>query len=293
MKSKKSKIFGNSKKSKTFPSKKGMMMPIVVMLILFVMISLILISFFYPALLFGKERADIEACRLSVLATSKMTFEGIRETLGFQLNCPAHEVEIKLTDSNKISKQIANEMYDCWYKMGNGKVNPFPKGFFEIESKKFCVICSEIKFSDKTKRTVTEIPNFVHYLIDTTIPNSDLSYYDYLSGTVKVEGSVKEELRKKNIVDKIDTGQSYYILYSVFRRNLWEKTIGVIGGAAGGIGLVALFGGSIISLPAAVVGGGLAIVGYSTGAQAEDRIYAISLIPREKLQEIDCDYLVQ
>ncbi len=291
-------------------TKKGLMASTLTKLILFLVIALILIVFVGKVALFGKERSDVEVCRLSVLAASKMKWEEVKSTLGLQLKCPTHKVEIKSTDENKIKKEIADEMYSCWYKMGEGKVNPFPKGAVQLVGNKFCVICSEIEFSEKTQERVKKVSDFMQFLADTNIPNSNMSYYSYINGGVRVQGSVSEELKKTNIVDEIDTSKTYYIIYTVLQKDLWKKMITSISAFSAGAGagyLVAVGIASVVPggqlVAASIIGAGViiggttgTIAGYSFGTKYEDTVYAISLIPQNiPLGEggMNCTHLIQ
>ena len=69
---------------------------------------------------------------------------------------------------NATMKAIADEMADCWWMFGEGKVDYVRKG---VLNENYCSICSVIHFDEKLKEKINDI-------------NYD-EFYDYLSQTKK------------------------------------------------------------------------------------------------------------
>ncbi len=137
------------------------------------------------------EDADIETCRLSVLAQSQMKALGKSVV---PLDCPrrnlkiySNKVEINGKKSSKYEfKEIstedinfifAEELRSCWYKMTEGNRDIFENSiFYGVDNT--CLICSEIEFNDNLKGKT--FLGLSLYLKSTKIPKTAVSYQDYL-----------------------------------------------------------------------------------------------------------------
>ena len=97
---------------------------------------------------------------------------------------------VKVADREDAEQVIAKEIVSCWEMMGGGKVGLFNDwfvqtyGFGTITSS--CVICSRIAFDkenlNKSGIDVNEI-NVRNYMITHRMPNKEVSYFVYLTGT--------------------------------------------------------------------------------------------------------------
>ncbi|MCX6711313.1 MAG: hypothetical protein NTZ02_04485, partial [Candidatus Woesearchaeota archaeon] len=112
--------------------------------------------------------SDREVCRASVVA--KWATTHIMADSIFQLNCKSHITSITAASlpksqadaENQIKKQIANEMYDCWYE--------FNRGQFRLDSlltiaksggsKGLCVVCADITFDKALSENYPIITGF-------------------------------------------------------------------------------------------------------------------------------------
>jgi len=269
-------------------------------LILFLVIALILIVFFGKVALFGRECSDLWACRLSVLASSKISKEVV------EIKCPMKEVEITKADEDVIKKELAGEMAHCWYKMGEGKVSPFERDWFH--RKRICVLHSEIEFDKKVQEKIPTINNFLTYLADNEVDakcvKRNITYFTYFTGA-EIEN--KEELRRQ-IIDSIDTKEKYNIFYIIDKDRKLGVDIGVAAGAV--VGTVLLFvpipGARIIGIGKLIATAGIVTKtaltagaiykGYQFGKEHEKDYITIALIPQDiQLGEggMECDELRQ
>lgn len=170
-----------------------------VALLILILGALILFSFSGKLTNLLKEDADIETCRLSVLAqaqTRKTPGIGI-STPGtlIPLDCPRRslkifedKVEINGKKSNKyefkkltadeMNRIAAEELRLCWYKMAEGNKNIFEQSYLIEFKTDTCLICSEIEFDKNIKNGPFE--GLVDYLKSNKIPKGDVSYFYYL-----------------------------------------------------------------------------------------------------------------
>lgn len=182
-------------------NKKAVSPEIMVVLLIFVIGAMILLLF--GSALAGqlKEDADIETCRLSVLAqaqTRKIPVVGV-STPGtlVPLDCPRRNLKIfenkveingkktkkyefkKLTN-DEVNRIFAEELRLCWYKTGEGNRNIFENSYL-FGAYYTCLICSEIEFDNTLKGKSFE--ELLEYLKTRKIPKSDITYFYYLIRT--------------------------------------------------------------------------------------------------------------
>jgi hypothetical protein len=160
----------------------------------------VVVIFFSNALnLFGKA-ADDQKCRLTVLAQQlKPTGTSL-----ISLSCPRHNLNVSengvrilqndkwkpmtvfetplAKDPKQFYKLAADEMADCWYKMGEGKVNVFNKDFGTGYYRNTCIICSSINFDRSPDLPLGTIDDFKKYLENNyyTKNGKNVKYYDYM-----------------------------------------------------------------------------------------------------------------
>ena len=94
--------------------------------------------------------------------TEYVCISGGGECEGFNYG---RKVEVDASDKNEIMKVIADEMVDCWWMFGEGKVE-YVKGYRDFH----CGICSIIEFDSEIKEKYSSNGIF-HYL----------RFYDFLS----------------------------------------------------------------------------------------------------------------
>ena len=226
-------------------NKKGALTQTVIISIVIIIFSAAIIFFFFKALPY-KELIDKEACHQSVVLRNNAFLRGeniLPELI--PLNCKTQEIEISSTNEEFIKREIANAMYDCWWMLGEGKMNFFES---ELTKQSYCVLCSTIKFSESTQEKISKINGFDEYLISTNIPNKNTTYLQYFSGDPEIAFTEENLITEDGAF--IDTSTDYVIVYSVVKRDkLIESFTAPAGGLLVGVGAI----------------GGLAAVGITVG----------------------------
>jgi len=163
------------------------------------------------------ETSNKEICRNSVVLKSKGgVFTG-------KLDCkvnymcisgggkcedinPTVTVKVDLNNKEEIIKAIADEMADCWWMFGEGKLDYL--GFTEkgVLEKTTCAICSIIRFDNKIldKEYKISYREFYNYLNSTNNVGS-ISYLTYL-----FDSSTVDEFQEKSYL-KIDIDNNFIL----------------------------------------------------------------------------------
>jgi len=158
-----------------------------------------------------RQMADREACHDSVILRSNQLLGGLVESgkAIVPLKCKTQYITIKTSDKEKIKRIIADQMYDCWWMLGEGKYDFFPwttshkLGYGLTASP--CMICSVIKFEGQAKNI--ENIDIVDYLVTHIVPGKNETYADYFLGQ---ENTV---LPAELNVNNISTDKDYAILF--------------------------------------------------------------------------------
>lgn len=190
-----------------------------VVIVIGLLVAIIIFSMLVEIIKSLKKSSDVEICRLSVLGRSvaiKATV--VKSDVPINLDCKTRYVTIKpdgiyinekrnkkdnfrrITDNDaqlKIKKLFAEEMRICWYQFLEGKQTTF--GVFGSPNK--CVICSMIEFSPEAQQQVKEIPGFGKYLMETTMPNTKVTYISYF--TSDETASIQDIPLKTNITSAV------------------------------------------------------------------------------------------
>jgi len=186
--------------------------------IIVLIVSFSVLLFFIFRLNLGGETTNKEICHNSVLLKSKQSFGGA-------LDCRTNYIcisggdkceDFSATDTVKIDmgqgvdyaknqtiKAIADEMADCWWMFGEGKVI-----YAESLSSLNCAICSVVKFDKQIQDKVGEISsdNFYDYL---------LSKKDESTTYIKYLYSVSEKKNLKFQIENIKTNEKYSIVTGI------------------------------------------------------------------------------
>ena len=197
--------------------KKGQIEAYQIVITIIAVLGLVIALFFWYAF---KDVTDVsdDACRLSVLTkttaadklhvstplkcTTKkicITTENAKECTQFLGEENIQTIILTGDDYQKarqIEQAAAENMYNCWSMMGEGKLNLFngasdASGFlsniFAANSiKPVCVICSRVSLgrdiTDTVKgQTILKGVNFPNYLSHNTIPGGDITYIEYFT----------------------------------------------------------------------------------------------------------------
>lgn len=212
-----------------------------------------IIFFFIKAFPFI-ETVDKESCHQSVVLRSQ-SIAGIEPGKALApLNCKTQDIKIDSGNEQFINREIANSMYDCWWMLGEGKLNFFgDESFRDVRitwnegpytARANCIICSTIKFSEAAKNKNLDT---VSYIAETKIPSKDITYLEYFTqpGT-KLPTGVS--------VNKVDTNQDYAIVFMNIKGGSYWNAIKAAGGLMGGGAIV---GFKIGGLQGAAIGAGI------------------------------------
>ena len=177
---------------------------------------------------------------------------------------------IKVKTANETYKEIADEISDCWWMFGEGKVNYAGEDLLE---KNYCSICFQMVFDDSLSK-IEEFKdgkidkrNLQEYLSKTKIPSKKITYMEYLYGA-------NLNLTPSANFGSITLGKQYFTLIGIKSKTsqaLW--TAG--GGAAGalGTGLLLTFFTAPVSIP--LLTATVLVVGTAGGAEAGSYIGTI------------------
>ena len=175
-----------------------------------IMITIIIVSFlvllFFLFRLNPVETSSKQICYNSVVLADK------GEGLIGNLDCRTNYLTITDTDRNEVLKVLADEMADCWWMFGEGKLD-----YGEIQSPTIkYALCSTVEFDEKTQKTTSEISYSELYEYMRTHQSShdnSKSYLSYIYGInnvtlLKVQSQFTIDLAR----DKIKTNQKYSII---------------------------------------------------------------------------------
>ncbi len=254
-----------------FPkSRRGEITTQQIVLLIILIVSFAVILFFLIRLNLGKT-SDQEVCHNSVVTRGS----GVIPQESIPLTCKTSYICItkdgscesftspeikKITTQNEVYDILANQMADCWWMFGEGKLNYVGKTF---DKELYCSICSQIRFDnsiDIFNNGKINQKDLYNYLAITNMSGSDKTYLDYLLGITNSQ-AIEEELKKNNSdFTVIDINKQHSIVMGIFSK------VGLLSWTA--IGVAA---GGLIAVGAAILTGGVSIpitIVIATGAAA-------------------------
>lgn len=129
------------KKGFVFPSINLMLAAVVGILFIIIVAKVIIIM---------NSGDDIEKCKASVLVSHQANMiPDVTKQRIVNIDCNSNDLVLgkdyfkdNSVLTNKILVDVGKEIKNCWYKMGEGKLQPFHESFFV--DKTICVVCSNI-----------------------------------------------------------------------------------------------------------------------------------------------------
>jgi hypothetical protein len=267
-----------------FNIKKGEMSTQQIVLLVILIISFIIILFFIFRLNFNSE-SEKEVCRNSVVmkGTSSVSSEALPLKCSRSYICITQNGDCtgmvkpekkKVKTEEELYQVLGDEMADCWWMFGEGKVNYIGD---TVLKKNYCSICSQIFFDG----SLTEIKGLekgeiskdklYDYLSKTKMSTQDMTYAEYILGTNNINGLKAESLEKEGVgtFGTIYVGRNYYLVTGITSE---ISTIGWVlrGAAAGGAVLVtaATFGVGSVSFTTLLIAEGVGgTVGGTVGTE--------------------------
>jgi len=220
---------------------------IVTLIILIASFAVILYFIFNMGI--GQEQ-DKELCHNSVL----MRDNALIPDEAAPLNCKRQYVCIsadktcesmtdpvlhKVKDKNETFEVLAQELADCWWMFGEGKVNYAGK---DLIQKWYCAQCAQISFDDSMKEIFPDEKfseeELYQYLVDNKVPRTEESYAMYFYGT----DEILEAAEEFNLAfEDITLDKSYYVLTAMHSEFGGLELAGAGAGAGAIVSVVKLF----------------------------------------------------
>lgn len=117
-------------------------------------------------------------------------------------------VKVDPENKNEIMKALADEMSDCWWMFGEGKIDYAGAGTW---TKVACSICSIVEFDETLQETPISYQEFYNYL-KTTPKTKTQTYLQYLYATDTLD-DFDEGFNPDNYLNnKIEFDKTYFIL---------------------------------------------------------------------------------
>lgn len=262
-------------------TKKGEITTQQIVLLIILIASFAVILFFLLRLNLGKT-SESEVCHNSVVTRGS----GVIPKESIPLNCKTVYACLtkdgscekmtspdikKVKTKEEVYETLANEMADCWWQFGEGKLNYVGKDL--LNKNLYCSICSQINFDDSLdmfENGEIDKREFYDYLANTKMSDGT-SYLDYLVG---LEGSqeIKDTLSASGSdFGKINLEKQYYVMMGVVSDVSVLKWVLFGVGAGAGVAVIVLTAGAgtpavlAIAIGAATGGAG----GYFAGTMVK------------------------
>ncbi|MEK6917535.1 MAG: hypothetical protein AABW51_01165 [Nanoarchaeota archaeon] len=190
----------------------------------------------------------------------------------------------KIKMQEDMNKVLAQEQADCWSMMGEGKIQVFTRG---AQNKNRCVVCSRISFDNSVTEKNKEIQGFGKYMISNSVPNQNISYWNYTTS-----GVLPKEYNAS--VDRFATTQKAVLFTEADRTaalSMFQGSTGFLAGCYLGAQGGAIFGafvglgvGSIVTAPAGgivgCIGGGIlgGLIGKASAQEIDSALGNVDYI---------------
>jgi hypothetical protein len=184
-----------------------------IVLLIILLVSFVVILFLLFRLDLGRE-SDIEICHNSVVmkgtpglpadSTSlKCSREYICITKDGSCEGMTKPEIIKAKTKEEVYNILAEEMANCWWKFGEGKVDYIGKDFFIRDN--YCSVWSQVAFDNSIKEIQgleeqISKDEFYNYLALTPVPDKGVNYAEYLFRTNNVN-----ELKSQKLIGEDGT----------------------------------------------------------------------------------------
>lgn len=157
------------------------------------------------------------------------------------------EIE-RVNTQEEIYRVLAEEMANCWWMFGEGKIDYIGKDWFKRDN--YCSICSQIGFDNSIKEIsgIDEELNkdlFYDYLAKTPVPNKEINYAEYFFRTNDLNRLKAQRLQGEDggttvarTFGTIDLDKQHFILVGItseIQGRVWR----IVAGA--GVATVGLF----------------------------------------------------
>lgn len=248
-----------------------------IVILIILITSFVVILFLLFRLNLGKTTED-EICRNSVV----MRGGSVLPEDATPLNCETSYVcftedgsceamtkpeIVKIKSKDELYYAMAEEMADCWWMFGEGKVEYTKKDFGHDN---YCSICSQFAFDNSVKTIedfeegILDKDDFYDYLTKNEV-SEELTYSEYLFGANNIEdlkAMAVQEYEVGGTFGKINLDKQHYLVMGITTEvDGWVLAIGGIG-----VGIGVIVGGAVLgSNPIGWIAGAVVIGGAGAG----------------------------
>lgn len=263
-------------------SKKGELTTkqIVSLIILITSFAIILVFIFFLDL---GETTDKEICHNSVVMRSN----SILPTESIPLDCKTSYICIsedgscekmtnpeikKVKTDDDVYEVLAEQMVDCWWMFGEGKVDYVGKDFWSSDL--YCSICSQIAFDDSVGSIFSsgkiEERELYNYLNKNEIKERGMTYYEYMYDVKELEKLENAIAEGGGTFGEINLDSYHYVVMGIYSD---ISNVGYIAVGAVAVGAAAYFLSNPVGWTSATIL--FVAVGTGTGAYSGDYIGTI------------------
>ena len=255
--------------------KKGVSNLVIVISVVLIGVILIIFSttFLRETGKYGLREACLQSVKIADLSKTLKGGKGGTENF----NCGTYYYNFDLETKDTILKNMADEMFWCYWQFGRGELNFIDDFKFKGVSK--CYVCSQFTFSDQTRVNYPDgitVNEFLIYLNNYRIPLGEETYAEYILG---IPGARYEV----NPADKsfFPLNEEYWVVFSVIKEGVvssfFGKTSGKVQATSGGLAIAGAIVLGIATAGTVYVAGALMLAGSATiayfgGAKAPDRL---------------------
>jgi len=189
-------------------------------MIIILIVSFIIVLFLLFRLNLG-ETTNKEVCHNSVVLkgrsplggsldcrTNYLCISGGEDCEGIPTTSTIEVDPSKEETKNEIMKALADEMTDCWWMFGEGKIDYVSAGTF---TKVACSICSIVEFDEKLHGISVSYEEFYNYL-KTTPKTKTQTYIQYLYATDTLEDFGEDFHPENYLGGTLEFDKTYFIL---------------------------------------------------------------------------------
>jgi hypothetical protein len=218
---------------KMLRNKRGEMSTQQIITLIILITSFVVILFFLVRLNL-KDTTDDELCHNSVITRAS-------GSLGKNTPLKCHREYVCISSTNSCDKMtsakvekvsskedvygiLAEEMADCWWMFGEGKLDYVGK---ELSKQNYCSICDQISFdsslyNDPSKSIFPsgklDKEELYNYLANNNVAESDKTYFEYFYGTNDFLGFKQELYSGGANFGSLDLNEHYYIMMGITSR---------------------------------------------------------------------------
>lgn len=257
--------------------KKGELTSQQIVMLVILVASFAVILFFIFRLNLG-EQTNQELCRNSVILAGKSALKGENSLSCYRtykcltsdgtcegLNDPQ---KIEVDTEEEVYRELANEIADCWWMFGEGKVNYIGD---DLKSQAYCSICFQTVLDDSLGKVVgsngVSRESLYKYMSNAKRPGTNSTYLQFLYGTtadIKVADGAK--------FGNLPLSKQYFVIMGIKSGASQTGWIAIgATGAALATGAVVGFFTAPISIPAAIG----AIIGGVGGGFGGDYLFTV------------------